>query len=875
MSQTFDTERFRLSRACVVSLSAKGVRLPRYSAAPALPLGLAEVTLLNALAGDGGPIDAVVQRVAAETDNSADAVRAFATTLVERQLLHPADSARPWPAESLRPSRGSDADHSVDRDQELVLVLPVTLGVGPDGFDIVDHEGRLEARLTPTQLIAIAQFARPNRPDRAWQAHHESLGERALSRAQLDRLVDDLLVARLLIPASNPAELERVGRLERRTQVHAARMTKLAKVSAEALAAYRAERASEPGARPAVVPVANINPMPVLALGMITAAALEHDGGALTRHFDIYPQGSLRWHSSTFTSADLGGLGPKPILLYSDYIWSIEENIELSRRVKESDPSSLNVHGGPDAPKYEGDIAAFFERHPHVDVIVHGEGEVTTVEMLSALAADTNPDRYDLSALAPVAGLSYRDGHRIVTTGSRDRVADLDLLPSPYLTGVFDIYKDIGPLFITIETNRGCPYGCTFCDWGSATQSRIRKFSLDRVFAELEWCAVNKVENVMVADANFGIFARDVEIAQKVAELKQQYGYPKAFGTNYAKNTIKHLKPIVEVLVEAGILTEGLLSLQSMDSGTLDTIERSNIKLEKYEQLLQQFRKAKLPLMVDLMMGLPGSTLESFKNDLQGCADRDVTAKIFSTMVLTNSPMNEPSYREKHRIEVDDRPRHNVIEPPMIVSTATFTREDYREMERLRLLFFLGENFGILRQVGRYARHETGLPEVELLTRLKRDALADPDRWPMLALLVEVVPHLMVPPISWRLLIDELHDYFVDELQIDDDSALFTVLEVQHALLPAFGRQFPLLLDLPHDYAKWHQLVIEAKDSGHLNDWREVVEPLRALPPATFAVDDPKGLCDHGLGFRVEFEPYADWELSSPVARPMPAKNEM
>ena len=44
-----------------------------------------------------------------------------------------------------------------------------------------------------------------------------------------------------------------------------------------------------------------------------------------------------------------------------------------------------------------------------------------------------------------------------------------------------------------LETNRGCPYGCTFCDWGSATLSRIRKFDLDRVFAELEWCAQHEV----------------------------------------------------------------------------------------------------------------------------------------------------------------------------------------------------------------------------------------------------------------------------------------------------------------------------------------------------------------------------------------------
>ena len=182
--------------------------------------------------------------------------------------------------------------------------------------------------------------------------------------------------------------------------------------------------------------------------------------------------------------------------------------------------------------------------------------------------------------------------------------------------------------------------------------SRIRKFSLDRVFAELEWCAKNGVKQIFIADANFGIFERDVEIAARVAELKSMYGFPQAFYTNYAKNTVKHLKQIVDVMVRAEIMTEGLLSLQTMDEGTLATIKRSNIKVAKYDDLAMEFRRAGLPLFVDIMLGLPGSTTASFQNDLQQCIDREVTAKIFQTELLSNSPMNAPEYRSEQRIEV-------------------------------------------------------------------------------------------------------------------------------------------------------------------------------------------------------------------------------
>ena len=96
------------------------------------------------------------------------------------------------------------------------------------------------------------------------------------------------------------------------------------------------------------------------------------------------------------------------------------------------------------------------------------------------MAGSTSPD---LSVLAGVPGITYRDGDRVVRNPDRDRIADLNTLPSPFLTGLFDVYAGVPELFVTLETNRGCPYSCTFCDWGSATASRVRQFDIERVFA--------------------------------------------------------------------------------------------------------------------------------------------------------------------------------------------------------------------------------------------------------------------------------------------------------------------------------------------------------------------------------------------------------
>jgi hypothetical protein len=131
----------------------------------------------------------------------------------------------------------------------------------------------------------------------------------------------------------------------------------------------------------------------------------------------------------------------------------------------------------------------------------------------------------------------------------------------------------------------------------------------------------------------------------------------------------------------------------------------------------------------------------------------------------------------------------------------------------------------------------------------------------------------MAPPVSWHLTIDEVRRYVVTVLGVPDDSALDTVLQVQHALLPAADRVMPLALQLSHDFETWHAGMLRAKEEGHLEDWHERIPRLVDLPPADFVVEDPNHVCTAGLGFDIEFEPYGNWEMVSPVGRAIPARH--
>ncbi|MCB0963881.1 MAG: hypothetical protein KDA98_11370, partial [Acidimicrobiales bacterium] len=224
------------------------------------------------------------------------------------------------------------------------------------------------------------------------------------------------------------------------------------------------------------------NTRPPVALGLLFAAAEAHDDGALTALYDFVPDWHVRPASVRRAVAD----GPA-VFLFSNYVWSQQGNLAISAKVKELSPNSLVIHGGPNTPKFPGDREQYFADHPSVDVVVHGEGEATICEVLEVVGGRLDGD---LRALGDVAGITFRPrpGQAPVTTAERDRIADLDTLPSPYLTGVFDAWRNAS-IMVTIESNRGCPYGCTFCDWGSATNSRIRKFDLQRVFDEITWAA--------------------------------------------------------------------------------------------------------------------------------------------------------------------------------------------------------------------------------------------------------------------------------------------------------------------------------------------------------------------------------------------------
>lgn len=529
---------------------------------------------------------------------------------------------------------------------------------------------------------------------------------------------------------------------------------------------------------------------PPLASGCIVAAARHHADGILNRRFDLHPPrrgdhvlAHLRTHR-----------GPA-ILLCSNYIWTVDDNERLIRRAALVHPDLLVIHGGPSTPSDPAESNTFFTRHGDVaQVLVHGEGEDAIVDILCTLA---EADSIEPGVLAGVLGISYRDpSGDLQQTPSRPRRTDLSTLPSPLLTGEFDhIPASSWRLGIHLESNRGCPYGCTFCDWGSATLSRVRHFPFERVVDELRWTALHGIEVVGLADANFGMWKRDAELVDALASIKDDTGLPRSLGFCPAKNTTRHLTRIMETLDRSQIEFECSIGIQSADAATLDALHRTNISTSKLVDLTKQLRARGLPLPADLLIGLPGQTIDSFQADLQFVVDHEILTRVHPCRVLTNAPMNQADYRAEHGIEVDGT--------SFVQSTNTFSAADRDDMVRMTRMYIVGDTFGLFRHVSRWLQWDHGIPTMSFYRWLMSVADEAPSAYPELHRAIWSFVDNPVPPTSWSPLLDEVADLILSRRDIERDDAFNTVWAVQAHVLPTAGRSYPSTIALPHDFVAY------------------------------------------------------------------------
>ena len=390
---------------------------------------------------------------------------------------------------------------------------------------------------------------------------------------------------------------------------------------------------------------------------------------------------------------------PPTILGLSNYCWSYNVSLEMFRMLARKNPYSLRVWGGPNFPLDILSQEKFMKNHTEVDVYVPVEGEIGFSNIIERMLEVNSMEELREKVLSkPIDNCIIRgsDG-KLQYTFTGSRLKNLDEIPSPYTNNMLDEFFD-GKLSPMIQTNRGCPFTCTFCTDGSNTVNQVNKFSPERVREEIFYIAEHVPEiihNLFISDLNFGMYSTDIETCNAIDEVQKKYGYPEKIQASTGKNKKERIINAIKRLNGTMSLT---MSVQSMDEQVLKNIRRSNISVDEMMALAPTIKDHNLRTKAEVILGLPG---ESYDNHIEGLR-KLVAAKmddivIHTCMLLNGSEMNTTEERQKWNLKTKFRiiprdfgilsNRKKICEiEEVVVSSDSLTFDEYL---KLRLLAFV------------------------------------------------------------------------------------------------------------------------------------------------------------------------------------------
>jgi len=332
------------------------------------------------------------------------------------------------------------------------------------------------------------------------------------------------------------------------------------------------------------------------------------------------------------------------IVAFSCSTWNTEYNRKLSEKIREKYPETIIIFGGHNVTAG----TKMLEENSNIDILIHGEGEIVFKNILTALMNN--------QSLSTVSNISYRDNEKLIDT-PREDYCFIDY-PSPYTSGIFDdILKDGYDFSVIFETNRGCPNRCAFCDWGKL-KSKVRQFSWKKICAELNWFAENKIEYIYCADANFGLFDRDIKIIEEILKYRDATGYPQKFKVNFSKNRQEEIKAVSSLMSKSNLGKSQTLSFQSLNPQVLKNVGRSNLDMEYFNHLVSHYNSEGIRTYSELILGLPGETKDSFSDGINTLlvAGQHKTLNVYPCELLPNSILGSREYVEKFDIKCTDVP---------------------------------------------------------------------------------------------------------------------------------------------------------------------------------------------------------------------------
>ena len=392
---------------------------------------------------------------------------------------------------------------------------------------------------------------------------------------------------------------------------------------------------------------------------------------------------------NSFSSADTVDaiinkiLAEKPdILGLSCYAWNIKKILDVAGIIKKKKPLIKIILGGPEVSPRAREI---LKKEVSIDIVVRGEGEEAFSRLMESFI-------YGKIGLQSIPGISYRGAKKIVTNSRMPLLENMDLIPSPYLSGLIDI-KNVSE--VPYETMRGCPFRCHFC-YEHKDYDKIRFFSLGRVAGDLKFILSRKPPSMFIFDSTFNA---DPQRAKDVLRLFIKYN--KVTKLRLAIKAELLDEEMIELMSRAGVYVLEV-GIQTINARTLKTVNRTMQK-NIFKKNIRLLRLKRVPFELQLVALLPHDTYESLKRSVDWVCDLHP-----SGVAIYNFTVLPGTYLRQHAKTYGIKYRRAA--PYCAYQSNAVSQEDCKKIVQLRSALDTCYNSGAIRKTLYAVKSKLGVP---------------------------------------------------------------------------------------------------------------------------------------------------------------------
>jgi radical SAM superfamily enzyme YgiQ (UPF0313 family) len=305
---------------------------------------------------------------------------------------------------------------------------------------------------------------------------------------------------------------------------------------------------------------------------------------------------------------------------FSLYVWSTDCLVAVAREIRRQRPACLIVFGGASARSSLFDLDYYHDPATYLDALVEGEGEVIFRDIARLPTLDAAGLRTVAGVTLPVPGGWHRTPRAVQPDG-------LDHLPSPYSLGLMP-QRSVAYL----ETFRGCPLSCRFCEWGVHDRQK-GLFSADYVAAELRAIAAHDPPALFLLDAglnlNMRAFRNLRDAVRQTGTLRQTQFWAEIYPSAVRDEHLDFLREIGPAYLGVG--------LQSMDPEILRLHQRPTDS-PRFEEAVRRLAGV-TQIELQIIFALPGDTPAGFLRTLDYALSLPAAVRAYHCLVLPDALM--------------------------------------------------------------------------------------------------------------------------------------------------------------------------------------------------------------------------------------------